>query len=245
MDSSVSLLIFAFNEEKNIRQVIANCVSALTAVDSRVKIIVADDGSYDSTPEIVTELSEEIPYLSLSRVNENAGLGSSLARCIPEIDTDFFMTVPGDNDFSLDSICDLLSSREGFDAVIGYYEDMSGRSTSRKFLSRLFSAIVATVSGQKLIYPNGPGVYRCALLTDFVPKSAGFASIAELNLFVSKRASRLKQIQLQYLRTESADSKSLSLETAVEVAQLLVRIVATRALSILRGCGQRSHNSGS
>ncbi len=92
----VSVVVAARNEEENIKR----CIKSILEIDypeDKIEIIVADDGSTDRTPEIVSNLQKDNPNLKLlkieSQVNNLKGKANALAQAIDKATGEFiFMT---------------------------------------------------------------------------------------------------------------------------------------------------------
>ena len=79
-DSSISLVLPAFNEQEVIAQAIAEADEALAEITNDYEVIVVDDGSSDRTAEITAQECTKRPNVRLLQQPTNQGYGAALAR---------------------------------------------------------------------------------------------------------------------------------------------------------------------
>lgn len=101
---SVSVVVPGFNEEK----VLENCVSSIVDCGySDLEVILVDDGSTDSTPELMAELSaryERVRWISVP----NGGKGAALNVGAAAADGEILLFVDADGLFTRDTVPEML-----------------------------------------------------------------------------------------------------------------------------------------
>jgi dolichol-phosphate hexosyltransferase len=107
---SVAIIIPTYNEEEGIGQVIDRAV--------RVKkpdwtIYVLDSCSTDKTVEIAKRQGATVAHLPMR------GKGLAIKKLFSEIDSDYVVTLDGDNTYPPEEIHKVLSALEKYDAVVG------------------------------------------------------------------------------------------------------------------------------
>ncbi len=93
---SISCVVPAFNEARNLTTVVPQMLAALAATGGRLELIVVDDGSRDDTTQVMQTLCAahpELVYLTLSRnfgkeVALTAGLDATLGEVVVLMDAD-------------------------------------------------------------------------------------------------------------------------------------------------------------
>lgn len=73
----ISIVVPAFNEARNVPQVVRDIAATFAAVPDK-RVIVVDDGSSDDTAAVVRALLPEHPFLELVQHPHNMGLGAAL-----------------------------------------------------------------------------------------------------------------------------------------------------------------------
>lgn len=114
----VSAIICAFNEEKTIKEVILSVSKAVIVSE----IVIVNDGSTDSTKEIIEALKEEIEITTI-HLDENKGKGYAMAIAVENAVFDIMVFIDADQrTIPSDYITQLVSSllNNECDMVLGY-----------------------------------------------------------------------------------------------------------------------------
>ena len=135
----VSIVIPAYNEEREIANTIHACKKALTELNfGNGEVIVVDDCSKDNT----ARLAEENGAIVV-RHPHNIGYGRSLKDGIQKAQNDIICITDADGTYPIDKIPQLYSEyQQGFDMVVGarqgkFYIESTKKSILRYLLKRL------------------------------------------------------------------------------------------------------------
>lgn len=126
----VSVIVAAYNVEKTISQAVQ---SLLEQTYDNIEIIVVNDGSTDTTEEILKKFTDKV--LIINKVNQ--GLGSARNVGLEKATGDLIMFIDGDDYFAYQNVVeDLvnLSEKEGAELVVAdfNYVDSNGNVLSKK-----------------------------------------------------------------------------------------------------------------
>jgi glycosyltransferase involved in cell wall biosynthesis len=69
----LSLVIPCYNEEGNVPTLQQRVEAALTQLGRPFEVIIVDDGSNDSTPQLLAEAMTRLPWLRVLRMHKNVG----------------------------------------------------------------------------------------------------------------------------------------------------------------------------
>lgn len=141
----ILLLLPAFNEEQSLPVLIPKLVESLDLVDEEYRLLFCDDGSTDSTLDMLKKYSKEYP-IEIIIHNVNRGLGETSrdlferAAEICNVD-DVIVRMDCDDTHEPKYISDIVTKvRAGFDVVIASRFEKGGRQSGvvgyRAFLSR-------------------------------------------------------------------------------------------------------------
>lgn len=127
MDSKIpelSVFLPAFNEGENIKDAVLKTRDVLQKVAGRWEIIVINDGSSDSTKEIVTALEKEDSGIRLINHDKNKGYGASFKSGLYNSKYEWISFIDSDGQFDFAEIANFLDKQKetGADLVIGYYK---------------------------------------------------------------------------------------------------------------------------
>ncbi len=119
MPKSLSVVVPAYNEEKNIAACLQNLFKALKGLKSLDwEIIIVNDGSKDKTGTVAKILAKNIPNTRVIENNPNQGYGGSLKTGFYAAKNDFIAFVPSDNQFDFSEIKRLLEKQSQTNADI-------------------------------------------------------------------------------------------------------------------------------
>ena len=117
----VSIVMPAYNEEKNIEDTIRKCSRVLESEKLNGEIVVVEDGSKDSTKEVLENLKKDIPYLRVIIHETNLGYGKAVSDGIKAARGVYIVTLDSDGQFDINELPLFLEKiKEGYNMVTGY-----------------------------------------------------------------------------------------------------------------------------
>ena len=115
----LSVIIPAYNEEKNIEKTVRSIFGYLKEKIPEHEIIVVTDGSTDRTADITRLLKTEISTLELVEFKNNRGKGFAVKTGMLKARGDFRLFTDADNSTTIDHVEKMMSYfQKGFDVVI-------------------------------------------------------------------------------------------------------------------------------
>ncbi|HXV59404.1 MAG TPA: glycosyltransferase family 2 protein [Vicinamibacteria bacterium] len=121
VDSSLSVVLPAFNEEANIERAVLSAAEAVAPLVSDYELVVVDDGSRDETSRILAKLAEELDgHLTLVSHPSNLGYGKALRSGFDASSRRLVFYTDADNQFDLRELEAFLPLMADHDAVLGY-----------------------------------------------------------------------------------------------------------------------------
>lgn len=158
--SQIIVVLPAYNEEANIANLLRGIFEALSDEQLGFSVIVVNDGSSDSTEQILEGMAREMPLI-VQHHAQNQGLGATLRDGLREAaeragDRDIIITMDADESHTPGLMLRMVRMiREGYDVVIASrYQPGSrvyGLSLRRRVVSRLGSWLM------RVVFPT-PGV---------------------------------------------------------------------------------------
>lgn len=118
-DKSVSLLCWAYNEEECIGEFLLRIHALLTETVTTFEIVVIDDCSTDRTYEIVRDLKQIIPQISLYKNETNRNVGYSYHRAIREAKMEYLFCQTVDWSYDITLLRTFLELLKTYDVVAG------------------------------------------------------------------------------------------------------------------------------
>ncbi len=147
---AVSVVIPAYNEEWRILPTVGAIATHMSARGESWELIIADDGSKDSTVTLLSEL--KFANLRLLVGERNVGKGDAVRRGMLAATGEVVLFADADQSTPIEQFDDLKAKiDEGFDVVVGSRTaegaQVSGKSAFRRFLSWGLHVVVATGFG--------------------------------------------------------------------------------------------------
>lgn len=100
-----SIIIFCYNEEKNIAKVIQNTIDFLLQPENEnSEIIVVNDGSSDESATIIDLFKYDFPQFSIIHLPKNRGIGNALNTGYDCSKKEFVCAIPGDGQFDISEL---------------------------------------------------------------------------------------------------------------------------------------------
>src|SRR5688572_26164992 len=119
----ISLTAFfpAYNDEHTIEKIVRTVVEEMRKVTDDFEVLVVNDGSRDSTPQILNRLCAELPFFRAIHHPENLGYGAALITGFTNARKDIIFYTDGDGQYDVREIHNLLTQmRPNVDMVNGY-----------------------------------------------------------------------------------------------------------------------------
>mgnify|MGYP001082174061 CR=1 FL=1 len=130
----VSVVIPAYNEEKNIPVLVDELAEMVAKSEFDCEVILVDDGSTDQTYEVGREYSRKYPFLRTARHQSNRGITDSLITGFGLARGDVYVFFPADLQYLPREIPKLIEKmREGYQVVTGWKQG--------KYEKRLVSSV--------------------------------------------------------------------------------------------------------
>lgn len=214
---SLSVIIPAFNEEKNIR---AACVEVSRVIEKHIsdyELLVFDDASQDRTADVVKEIQKGNSRIKLFQNLVNKGLGYNYRAGISTAKCEYAIMVPGDNELVADSLEGILEEIGTTDVIICYSLNPEARPYWRQLISNVFTASLNFLFGLKVRYYNGPSVIRTELAREFAPFTSSFAYMAVILVQLIKGSASYKHVGFRLRHRPHGRTKAFRLKNIASV----------------------------
>ncbi|GBE01355.1 MAG TPA: glycosyltransferase [Nitrospirae bacterium] len=146
----ISIVIPLYNEEENVRELHRRLADVLDSLGKGYEIIYVDDGSVDSTPDILEEISEGNNSVLVLSLRRNFGQTAAFAAGFDFARGDVIITMDGDLQNDPADIPHLLEEIDSCDLVSGWRKDRRDPFLSRRLPSMIANWLISKVTGVKL-----------------------------------------------------------------------------------------------
>ena len=190
----MSVVIPLFNEEESLPELHAWIKRVMDDNKFSYEIIFVDDGSTDSSWDIIEDLSNRFDEVKAIKFQRNYGKSPALHCAFRKVEGDVVITMDADLQDSPEEIPELyrMVKEDGYDLVSGWKKKRYDSKIAKNIPSKFFNATARRVSGIKLHDFNcGLKAYKSTLAKNievyndmhrYIPilaKDAGFTKIGE------------------------------------------------------------------
>lgn len=219
---SLSVVIPAHNEEKNIRNSIASVLSIVPKYCKNFEIIVINDKSRDKTGQIINQLAKVSKNIRAYHNKQNLGFGGTYWKGVNLAKFEYCMMVWGDNAHTAQSLHMILSKIGQADVIIPNYTNIETRTGLRRNISRLFTLIVNLTAGLNIKYYNGTTLYKTQLLKKIPRTSTGFGFQAEVLGYILKNGASYVEVDTLRRNIPDGPTTAFKLKNFINVAKGLL-----------------------
>ena len=230
MPPSIDIVIPVLNEERTLAQTVGTLREFLpSTISNPWRIVVADNGSEDGTPEIARRLSQEHSDVAWTRL-EQRGRGRALRQAWLESDADMVSYMDVDLSTDLSAVAPMVKAlEEGYDLAVGSRLAKGARvyrrTLKREVISRSYNLLIKSMFLSRFsdAQCGFKGLTRKAAQA-LVPhvKDTGWFFDTELLLLAEKRGFRIKDIPVTW--TDDPDTRVKVVSTAWGDVKGLMRL---------------------
>ena len=147
----ISIIIPVFNESESIGYLLDEVLNVMCSNKLNFEIVVVNDGSQDSTSNVLDELTIKIKELSVISLRTNYGQTAAMAAGFDNSNGEVVITLDGDLQNDPNDIPKLISDiNEGYDLICGWRYDRKDKLINRRIPSKVANKLIANVTGLKL-----------------------------------------------------------------------------------------------
>ena len=218
----ISVIIPAYNEEQAIGSVLDDIQTAFREQNLEGEIIVVDDGSTDSTPQIVREKGAV-----LVQHEKNTGYGAALKTGVKASKNETLVIIDADGTYPVESIPVLLAQADGCDMVVGSRSGKNVHLSLVRMPVKWFLRILANYLTDTKIpdLNSGMRILKKGVLLKYLyllPSGFSFTSTITLSLLTNNHT--IKYIPIDYYKRKGR-SKIRSIKDTLKFLQLIIRTV--------------------
>ncbi|EAA3838066.1 undecaprenyl-phosphate 4-deoxy-4-formamido-L-arabinose transferase [Salmonella enterica] len=227
----VSVVIPVYNEQESLPELIRRTTAACESLDKTWEILLIDDGSSDSSAELMVKASQEAGSHIISiLLNRNYGQHAAIMAGFSHVSGDLIITLDADLQNPPEEIPRLVAKAdEGFD-VVGTVRQNRQDSLFRKSASKIINLLIQRTTGKAM------GDYGCMLRAYRRPIIDTMLCCHERSTFIPILANifarRATEIPVHHAEREFGDSK-YSVMRLINLMYDLVTCLTTTPLRLL------------
>jgi glycosyltransferase involved in cell wall biosynthesis len=223
----VSIIIPAFNEEKNVANVISGIITVMDQLNLPYEIIFVDDGSTDKTGVIASLFNVKV------LVNkQNRGKGYSLKRALQHASGDVIVTIDSDGEHKPKEIAPLLGAvLNGIDVAAGsrFLNNKTGVTTKLNQIgNHLFNLTIMSLTGKRVTdSQTGFRAIKRDVLEKLNLQSDGYEIETEITVKSLKNGFTFRELPITVERRKFGASKL----KIIEDGKIIMETILTTSFS--------------
>lgn len=227
---SLSIIIPAYNEEQTIRKLLDK-VCAVTLIEGISKeILVIDDGSSDSTNDIVAEYISSLGVKNIRLISQerNQGKGTALRKGIEVATGDFIIIQDADLEYDPEDYNLLLPHLLNGEKVV-YGSRFLRKENKHSYQSFYYGGLLVTFFTNLLFLQkltDEPTCYK-AFETNFLKsiplKCTGFEFCPEVTAKTAKKGIKIKEVPIHYYPRSIEQGKKIKWTDGLDALWTLLK----------------------
>jgi glycosyltransferase involved in cell wall biosynthesis len=215
---SVSLCFPAYNEELTVERVLRDASRIATANGLDYELIVCDDGSTDSTAEIIKNLAQEIPNLRLIEHEANRGIQFTFEHLYSEAAKEFVFLNSTDGQWPSEILLKMLAMASDCDIVIAS-RIHKHYSLTRRVVSWCFNRIPRVLFGVNTYDAGAVKLVRREIIQRFSLVSKSPFAEAERLIRASRAGYRICNYPVRVQSRKTGKARGASLRTVMSASR--------------------------
>ncbi|MDD5192580.1 MAG: glycosyltransferase family 2 protein [Candidatus Nanoarchaeia archaeon] len=223
INQSIEILIPAYNEEKNIEEVVQKSLSWLKSQTKNYLVTVVDDGSSDNTGKILDLLAKKNKHANIIHHRKNLGIGKAWRTLYNASSKDIVFTCPADQQFDpldFSKAMPYLSA----DIISIYRPKKYDYSLFRILLTNAHRLIIRIFFGLNIKDINWVKMYKKRFLKELDLKLQSGLIETEILVKAKKRNARIVQVEAPYYFRPYGKSRGAGLRNISQTISELIRL---------------------
>lgn len=225
---SISICVPSFNEERFLRAAVEDLVITLSHVVQKLEVIIVNDGSTDSTPQLTEQLARTYSQVKVIHHQRNSGIGVCYRNALAVARGDYFTWFPSDHENSAEQFIQCLPYLRERTIVTCHHRGQDPRLALRRYLSRSYTWILNKYFHLNLKYYNGLTIFPVSLLRSFPLVTDGFALAAESLIRAIQSGYQVVELPAPLKNLPKGDSKALSFVSLIRMVRDVFCIIIHR-----------------
>lgn len=140
-DGGISVFFPAFNDEKTIGSLVSQALALLPTLTDDYEVVVINDGSVDTTQEVLEELARGSKHLKLVRHERNLGYGAALRSGFTHASKELIFYMDGDGQYDVLEMPKLLLLMTKDREVVNGYKVSRSDAAYRKIAGAIYNRL--------------------------------------------------------------------------------------------------------
>jgi len=218
MNKSVSIVIPAYNEEKNLASTVSLSLERLEKNSiSDFEILIFDDNSTDNTGKIADGLAEKYQQIKVIHNPKNMNLGYNITKGFELATKEYCGFIPGDNETDPEILDTVFQNLGKADIIMPYIQNPEARPWGRRILSKTYVLIINIAFDLHMKYYNGPCYFKTEMVKMVPVSTHGFAYMTEILVKLLKSGASFIEVPMINRKRERGATKAFRIKNIISV----------------------------
>tara|TARA_Y100001970_G_scaffold292836_1_gene436071 strand:+ start:65 stop:1033 length:969 start_codon:yes stop_codon:yes gene_type:complete len=202
----ISIIIPVYNESESIGLLIDEIKKVMYTNKFQYELIVINDGSRDSTYEVLKDLSNKIKELIIINLRKNYGQTAAMAAGFDIANGQIVISLDGDLQNDPNDIPRLIKAiNDGYDLICGWRFDRKDKLINRRIPSKIANKIIGMVTG---IYLHDYGCSLKAFKKELIDDIKLYGELHRfLPVLADNEGAQIKEIKVNHRSRKYGSSK--------------------------------------
>jgi glycosyltransferase involved in cell wall biosynthesis len=226
----LTFFVSCYNEADHIGETLETIGEAATEVGLSYEIVVIDDGSRDHSRELVRKYIVDHPNdnIILRANKKNKGLAQNYIDGAFIGRGKYYRLICGDSSEPKESVVKILRAVGQADCIVPYYVSLPGRTIKRHLISRTYTFIINSITGNRIQYYNGLAIHLRHNVMRWHTNTRGFGFQAEILCLLLDLGFSYKEVGVAAQEQRQGKSNALTLRNLLSVAHTIIEIANRR-----------------
>jgi len=233
----LTLFVSCYNERDFIVDTLATVRAAMAPFAWTYELIIIDDASRDGSAGLIRRYIAEHPQERIvfrgNAVNKGWAQNYIDAAFIGR--GRYYKAICGDNSSTAEAIRPIVEAMGKADIVIPYYLYFEGKDLFRRAVSRVYTALVNGISGNKLHYYNGLAIHERYNVMRWHTNTRGFGFQADILCMLLSQGATYVEVPTTTVERRLGASNALRWKNMLSVTHTLIDIFFRRMSNLVHG----------
>ena len=225
MIESVSIVIPAYNEEKNLEATTNFLLERLKKngiLD--FEVLIFDDNSTDATGRVADELAKKYLQIQVIHNPKNMNLGFNITKGFQLATKEYVGFIPGDNETEPETLDNIFQNFGKADIIVPYIQNPKVRPLGRRFLSKTYVLIINTAFNLNMKYYNGTCFFKTSMVKKVPVSTYGFAYMTEILVKLLKSGASFIEVPMINRLRQRGATKAFRVKNIISVFKTFIHL---------------------
>lgn len=227
---SISVFFPCFNDEKSIKALVESAYQTLALLTRDYEVIVVNDGSTDSSAQVLVQLTKRYPNLRIITHATNKGYGGALKSGLEACKKDLIFYTDGDGQYDVAELADLVGLLSDDIDVVNGIKLVRNDPTYRVLLGNTYSFVARWLFWLPIYDVDCDfRLIRRSVFEGIKLTSTSGSVCIELVKCLARRGARFRQVSVHHYERKYGSSQffrpSRLLSTFVELCSLWFKLM--------------------